>query len=74
MGRTTESDAELIAASRDGDAAAFGAIVERYQRAVYAVAYAAREQPAADIDAPSATTPHGELDGRQVEIGRARRV
>ena len=36
MGRT---DAELIAASRRGDASAFGQIVERYQRAVCAVSY-----------------------------------
>ncbi len=36
MGRT---DSELIAASRAGDATAFGAIVERYQRAVCAVSY-----------------------------------
>jgi RNA polymerase sigma factor (sigma-70 family) len=38
MGRT---DAELIAACRAGDTAAFGEIVGRYQRAVVAVAYAA---------------------------------
>lgn len=34
-------DAELIAACRAGDTAAFGQIVARYQRAVVAVAYAA---------------------------------
>jgi RNA polymerase sigma factor (sigma-70 family) len=39
MGREGESDAELVAACRRGDAHAFGAIVERYQRAVCAVAY-----------------------------------
>ena len=38
MGRT---DAELIAACRAGQAEAFGEIVERYQRAVVGVAYAA---------------------------------
>lgn len=38
MGRT---DAELIAAARAGDTAAFGQIVARYQPAVVAVAYAA---------------------------------
>lgn len=37
MGRT---DAELVEASRRGDAAAFGEIVARYQRAVAATAYA----------------------------------
>ena len=36
MGMT---DIELIAASRRGDASAFGQIVERYQRAVCAVSY-----------------------------------
>ncbi|MDB5557066.1 MAG: sigM [Rhizobium sp.] len=38
MGRAS-TDAELIAASRRGDATAFGEIVERYQRAVIAVSY-----------------------------------
>jgi RNA polymerase sigma factor (sigma-70 family) len=38
MGRT---DAELITACKAGDTAAFGMVVERYQRAVVAVAYAA---------------------------------
>ncbi|MDQ3364477.1 MAG: sigma-70 family RNA polymerase sigma factor [Myxococcota bacterium] len=40
MGSAT-TDAELIAASRGGDAAAFGKLVERYQRAVHAVSYSA---------------------------------
>jgi RNA polymerase sigma factor (sigma-70 family) len=39
MGR--ETDAELIAASRRGETGAFGLIVERYQRVVVAVAFAA---------------------------------
>jgi len=39
MGRTAITDAELIAASRRGDATAFGEIVDRYQRAVSAVSY-----------------------------------
>jgi RNA polymerase sigma factor (sigma-70 family) len=41
MGRETETDAELIAACRRGETAALGVIVERYQRAVCAVAYSA---------------------------------
>jgi RNA polymerase sigma factor (sigma-70 family) len=39
--RTGGDDAELIAACRRGDTGAFGLIVERYQRAVCAVAFAA---------------------------------
>lgn len=39
MERAESSDAELVAASQRGDQAAFGAIVERYQRAVSAVSY-----------------------------------
>ena len=40
MGRETDTDSQLVAACRRGDMAAFGVIVERYQRAVCAVAYA----------------------------------
>lgn len=49
MGRTT-TDAELIAASRAGDAAAFGEIVGRYQRAVHAVSYSATRDRALSDD------------------------
>lgn len=49
MGNTT-TDAELIAASRGGDAAAFGQIVERYQRAVCAVSYAGTRDRALSED------------------------
>ncbi len=39
MGRSTTSDAELVEASRRGERAAFGELVERYQRVVCAVGY-----------------------------------
>ncbi len=39
MGHTIASDAELLAASRRGEHAAFGELVERYQRLVCAVTY-----------------------------------
>ena len=39
MGRVTASDAELVEASRRGERAAFGELVERYQRVVCAVGY-----------------------------------
>lgn len=35
-----ETDAELIARARDGDTAAYGALVRRYERAVFAKAWA----------------------------------
>jgi RNA polymerase sigma-70 factor, ECF subfamily len=35
----THSDGELVHRARKGDESAFGALVERYQRAAYAVAY-----------------------------------
>ena len=41
MGRVTASDAELVEASRRGERAAFGELVERYQRIVCAVGYSA---------------------------------
>lgn len=49
MGSAT-TDAELIAASRGGDAAAFGKIVERYQRAVHAVSYSGTRDRALSDD------------------------
>ncbi len=49
MGSAT-TDTELIAASRGGDAAAFGKIVERYQRAVYAVSFSGTRDRALSDD------------------------
>lgn len=47
---TATTDAELVAASRGGDAAAFGRIVERYQRAVHAVSYSGTRDRALSDD------------------------
>jgi RNA polymerase sigma factor (sigma-70 family) len=47
---TETPDAELIAASRRGDTAAFGVIVERYQRAVHAVSYSGTRDRALSDD------------------------
>lgn len=41
MGRAARSDAELLAACRRGETAAFGSLVERYQGLVCAVSYSA---------------------------------
>ena len=37
--RTTDSDSDLVARAREGDTAAFGRLVRRYQDAVYGLAY-----------------------------------
>ena len=39
MGRITGTDRELVLASRRGETAAFGALIERYQGVVCAVTY-----------------------------------
>ncbi|HEX4455153.1 MAG TPA: sigma-70 family RNA polymerase sigma factor [Kofleriaceae bacterium] len=50
MGRITASDAELVDASRKGDRAAFGEVIARYQRTVFAVGYSATNDRALGED------------------------
>lgn len=50
MGRVAATDSELIEASQRGDQVAFGVIVERYQRAVYAVSYSGTGEHALSED------------------------
>lgn len=50
MGRVAATDSELIQASQRGDQVAFGVIVERYQRAVYAVSYSGTGEHALSED------------------------
>src|SRR6185503_17632155 len=50
MGYAIATDAELLEASRRGEHAAFGALVERYQRMVSAVSYSRTRDQALSED------------------------